>query len=147
MISQEYKQEIGERWRILVNLIIQRGYAKDQTEVGKLVGIQSQAMSSMMRGERIMTIEHINSLAKITNFNTAWLLMGQEPIFLEKQEDETDIIDLVVTAMNNGQIPQDKAERIIKEFNSLRQQVTDQHLKIEELNNEIIGLLRVIQKA
>ncbi len=146
MISDEFKKEIGQRCKILVHLIIQRGHAKNPTEVGKLIGIQSQAISMMMNGERVMTVEQITNLSKVTNCNPSWLLMGHDPVFLEDQEAEEDIVDFVVRAMNSKQIPIEKAEKIIKAVNRLKEEITQHQATISELNEEIIGLMQVIRK-
>lgn len=146
MISQDFKSEIGERFKLLANLIMNRGLAGSLTDIGKLMGASTQAVSQIVKGERLATLEQINTLAKATNFNPSWLLMGTEPIFLEEPDHEEDIIVMVTTAMNNSQIPLAKGEQIIKYIREVQNGLDEKDTEIMKLNDEIIALLRVVKK-
>lgn len=146
MISQDFKSEIGERFKLLVNLIMNRGLAGSLTEVGKLMGASTQAVSQIVKGERLATLEQINTLAKATNFNPSWLLMGTEPVFLEETDSEEDIIIIVTKAVNNGQIPINKGEQIIEYMRHVQNALSEKDAEILKLNDEIIALLRVVKK-
>ena len=146
MISEEYKSAFSHRFKHFITLIINRGLAKDQNEVAKLMNASAQAVSQMMKGERLATVEQIDKLSQATGLNANWLLTGTEPLFLEKEEPVEDIIVMITKAVNEEQIPAEKGQIIIEYIREFQNKVEAKDEEINKLTNEVIDLMRVIKK-
>ena len=146
MISEEYKSAFSHRFKHFITLIINRGLAKDQNEVAKLMNAAAQAVSQMMKGERLATVEQIDKLSQATGLNANWLLTGTEPLFLEKEEPVEDIIVMITKAVNEEQIPAEKGQIIIEYIREFQNKVEAKDEEINKLTNEVIDLMRVIKK-
>ena len=146
MISEEYKSAFSHRFKHFVTLIINRGLAKGQNEVARLMSASAQAVSQMLKGERLATVEQIDKLAQATGLNASWLLTGVEPMFLEKDEPAEDIIVMITKAVNEEQIPAEKGQLIIESIREFQNKLEAKDEEIRKLTNEVIDLMRVIKK-
>lgn len=140
MATDKFKEGITERFKALVELLIRRGLAKNNTEVGALMNQPPQAISKMLMGDRIITLEQSATLSQNTNVNTHWLLTGQGSVFLEDKAGPQDVVTIVSQAIDNGFIPTAEGARVIEEITSLRKQLLEKERRITELQDQVISL-------
>ena len=142
MVSDELKKGFGKRMEMLVHLLIQKGYARNKTEVGRIIGVTTSGISQMISGERMLTLPQMSTLRDKTRFNANWYLTGIGPFFLEVEEDS---IMIVTRAMNAGKLTIEEGEKIISDLTHSRNQVTERDKEIIELSSEVIELQRLIK--
>lgn len=144
MVSNELKKGFGKRMEMLVHLLIQKGYARNKTEVGRIIGVTTSSISQMISGERMLTLPQMSTLRDKTRFNANWYLTGIGPFFLDVEEEE-DSIMIVTRAMNAGKLTIEEGEKIISDLTHSRNQVTERDKEIIELSSEVIELQRLIK--
>jgi len=91
----------------------------------------------------VPTLAHIDLLTKNLNVNPQWLISGVEPMFLEKAEEEQDMIVMITQAIGTGLIDTARGEKLIAYIRSLQTEIKDRDEEIIKLNNEIVELLRL----
>ncbi len=144
MVTSELKKELGRRMEMLIHLLMQKGYAKTKTDVGKLIGATTSGISQMVAGDRMMTFEHLHILREKTKLNTNWYITGVGPFFMEDEEEE-DSVMIVTRAMNVGKLTIEEGEKIIGELGHRRKQVIERDQVIIDQSNEIIELQRLLK--
>ncbi|MCE7996555.1 MAG: hypothetical protein HEP71_31575 [Roseivirga sp.] len=146
MATDKFKEGITERFKMLVGLLIRSGLAKNNTEVGVLMNQPPQAISKMLMGERIITLEQIATLSRNTNINSNWLLKGVGPIFIEEGIDEGDIITVITRAITDGRIPTQEGEQMIAELVKLRNLLQEKQEEINGLQGKMMDLMESQKK-
>jgi hypothetical protein len=146
MASQEFKEAITLRFKELYDLLIRRGLARNNTELGNLMDVSSGAVAKMLIGERIITLEQTAKLSERTGINAHKLLTGEGPVFVEITEKE-DAIAKLSRMMNDGTIPPKDGESIIETILELRRDNTSQKDEIVELNQKLLKLMQRIRQG
>lgn len=144
MVNDELKKQYGKRMEMLVHLLIQKDYARNKTEVGKLIGVTTSGISQMISGDRMLTLPQMSILREKTQLNTNWYLTGNGPFFLDEEEQE-DSVMIVTRAMNAGRLSIEDGEKIIADLTHGRKQVSDRDKVIIDQSNEIIELQRLLK--
>lgn len=142
-----FKQGITERFKVLVGLLIRSGLAKNNTEVGALMDQPPQAVSKMLMGDRIITLEQIATLSRNTNINSNWLLKGEGSVFIEENSDNTDIVTAIGRAITDGRVPATEGEQMIAEVLKLRSLLQEKQEEINGLQGKMMSLLESQKKS
>ena len=132
MISAEYKEEFGDRFKALVENLVKRGAAGSNNDIADMLGVKSQALSQMLHHGRMPTMEQVYKLSEATRFNPNWLISGEEPMYL-KDDEETDIIVMITKSMGTGLIDQSKGEEIIQYIRRLQTEAVAREKEIKQL--------------
>lgn len=127
-----YKEELGKRFKRLVNTILIRGYAESIGHIAKIMGQPSQAVSQMLHNERLPTLQQIEKLASTIGVNPNWLITGEEPMFLPENK-EVDIIVMITDSMASGKIDVSKGEQIIRYIRQLQNEAEKREKEIKNL--------------
>lgn len=143
MISPEFKSKIGDRFKLLVTVLFNRNLVKDTRALAAILDTSVQSISDMQLGKRLPTLEHIDTLADKLGVNPNWLIRGVEPIFLEKGEQEEDMIVMLTKGISLGKVDPEKGEKAIAYIRSLQSGIASRDEEIIKLNNEIIELFRL----
>lgn len=146
MATDKFKQGMTERFKVLVGLLIRSGLAKNNTEVGALMDQPPQAISKMLMGDRIITLEQIATLSRNTNINSNWLLKGEGPVFIEEDSDKTDIVTAISRAITDGRIPALEGEQMIAELLKLRNLLQEKQEEINGLQGKMMNLMESQKK-
>ena len=146
MASKEFKEGVTLRFKEVYNLLIRRGFARNNSEVGQLMDISSGAGAKMLIGERIITLEQIAKLAQKTGINANHLLTGEGSMFIERSPDE-DALVTISRLVNDGHITPADGEKIVTRIVELRKDNIDLKNEVVELNREIVELMKLIRKA
>ncbi len=150
MASESFKDSVTQRFNLLVDILIKKGLAKNNSAIARLMEQPAQIMSKLQSGERIVTLEQASALAKNTNLNVNWLLTGKGEVF--KEEDKTqplpdDLIAAVATAVTRHEIPGLLGDRIIEQLSAMRDELVAHKDEINELNQRIIKMLDLSKKG
>lgn len=69
-----YKQAITERVKFLIHLLISKGFATNQEDLGKKMGVESKSYLSQLVNSKQNNTEFLNKLSGlIPEFNKEWL--------------------------------------------------------------------------
>lgn len=132
---------------MLVGLLIRRGLAKNNTDVGILMNQPPQAVSKMLAGDRIITLEQISTLSQKTQLNANWLLSGEGEVFYEGRPEALDIITALTRAMSDGKLDVPVGETAVQTIIDLRNELIEKQDEINDLNKRIVELLELIKKS
>lgn len=143
MIDPDFKAGIALRFKLLVSALMNRGTVADTKELCEIMDTVPQSISDWQLGKRMPTLAHIDLLTKNLNVNPQWLISGVEPMFLEKAEEEQDMIVMITQAIGTGLIDTARGEKLIAYIRSLQTEIKDRDEEIIKLNNEIVELLRL----
>ena len=149
MASSAFKQEITERFNLLVSLLIRNGTVKNNTAIAKIIGQPVQVVSKLLSGDRIITLEQASALSKEADVNTDWLLTGKGEVFLAKERPQINADNLVadISAMvTRNEIPREIGEKIILVLTELKEENSQQKDEINELNTKIIKMLELARR-
>lgn len=147
MATDKFKEGMTERFKVLVGLLIRSGLAKNNTEVGVLMNQPPQAISKMLMGERIITLEQIATLSRNTNINSNWLLKGEGPVFIENTIEQGDIVTVITRAIADGRIPAPEGEQMIAELVKLRNLLQEKQEEINGLQGKVMTLMESQKKS
>ncbi len=147
MATDKFKEGITERFKVLVGLLIRSGLAKNNTEVGVLMNQPPQAISKMLMGERIITLEQIATLSRNTGINSNWLLKGEGSVFIEENDTKDDIITVISRAIIDGRVPTLEGEQMIAELVKLRNLLQEKQEEINGLQGKVMTLMESQKKA
>lgn len=121
MAKEEFKKKMTQRFNEVVKFLKENGYAKTNTDIGALIGQPLQAVSKLISGERIITLEQASLLSANSPINSFWLLTGQGEIEaypnIENLFYEQDGVKISVDEIYNWII---KNEKSILNHNSFR---------------------------
>ncbi len=149
MASSAFKQEITERFNLLVSLLIRNGRVKNNTAIAKIIGQPVQVVSKLLSGDRIITLEQASALSKEADVNTDWLLTGKGEVFLAREQPQINADNLVadISAMvTRNEIPKEIGEKIIQVLTELKEENSRQKDEINELNTKIIKMLELARR-
>lgn len=147
MATDKFKEGMTERFKVLVGLLIRSGIAKNNTEVGVLMNQPPQAVSKMLMGERIITLEQIATLSRNTNINSNWLLKGKGPVFIEETVEKGDIVTVITRAITDGRIPTPEGEQMIAELVRLQNLLQEKQEEINGLQGRVMNLMESQKKS
>ena len=147
MATAAFKEGITERFKTLVGLLIRRGLAANNTDIGGLMNQPPQAVSKMLSGDRIITLEQISILAQNTQLNANWLLSGEGEVFYEGRPETEDIVTAMTRAMGDGKVEVPLGEQAIHTIVALRNELIDKQDEINDLNKKLVELLELIKKS
>lgn len=151
MASESFKADVTSRFNLLVELLIRRGLAKNNSGVARLMEQPVQIISKLLSGERIITLEQTSALSRNAQVNGDWLLTGTGEIFKEEEEvaqlAPDELIAAVATAVARHEIPKVLGERIIEQMSMLREELMAHKSEINDLNQRIIKMLELSKKG
>ena len=150
MASESFKADVTSRFNLLVELLIKRGLAKNNSGVARLMEQPAQIISKLLSGERIITLEQTSALSRNAQVNGDWLLTGKGDIFKEETEappSPDDLIAAVATAVARHEIPKILGERIVEQLSQMRDDLMAHKTEINELNQRIIKMLDLSKKG
>lgn len=105
MAKEEFKKEMTTRFNQLVEYLKESGQAKNNTEVGKLIGQPLQVVSKLLSGERVITLEQSGELSKNSNIDANWLLTGKGEMVIEGKTIQKEPDATWVKFNNTMQVP------------------------------------------
>lgn len=146
MISPEYKEGVCGRFKLLTQLLYNRGLVADTKALAAIMDTSVQSISDMTLAKRLPTLEQISKLTDELNVNPNWLINAIEPTFLETNKEEEDIIVMITKGMNQGHIEVSRGEKIIECIRELHQSLAAKDEEILKLNDEVITLLHLVKK-
>lgn len=147
MATSTFKEGITERFKMLVSLLIRRGLAKNNTDVGLLMDQPPQAVSKMLMGDRIITLEQITKLSQRTDLNANWLLIGEGEVFGQLKQESADVISSLTKAVNAGQLSVTLGEDAITTITELRNKLLEKQEEVNDLKSKTIDLLTLIKNS
>jgi hypothetical protein len=121
----DFKEEMTERFKKVVDYLKKYEIATKNTEVAKLIGQPLQVVSKLLSGERIITLEQTSELIVNTNIDSKWLLTGEGEMIKGEMEQ----------SMVSEPSPEYGMEFLIKENKFLKDQIEKKDKAIERLWN------------
>jgi len=149
MASSAFKQEVTERFNLLVDMLIRNGSVKNNTAIAKIIGQPVQVVSKLLSGDRIITLEQASALSKAVDVNTDWLLTGKGEVFLPKEQPRINADNMVaeISAMvTRNEMPRGIGDKIIQVLTELRDENVRQKDEINGLNGKIIKMLELARR-
>lgn len=125
MAKTDFKEEMTERFKKVVDYLKKYEIATKNTEVAKLIGQPLQVVSKLLSGERIITLEQTSELIVNTNIDSKWLLTGEGEMIKGEMEQ----------SMVSEPSPEYGMEFLIKENKFLKDQIEKKDKAIERLWN------------
>ena len=150
MASESFKEDVTSRFNLLVELLIKKGLARNNSGVAKLMEQPSQLISKLLSGERLVTLEQTSALSRNAQVNADWLLTGKGDIFKEESGPvlaPDSLIAPVATAVARHEIPKAMGESIIEQITLMRDELMAHKNEINDLNQRIIKMLDLAKRG
>lgn len=150
MASESFKDGVTQRFNLLVDILIKKGLAKNNSAIARLMEQPAQIISKLQSGERIITLEQASALATNAKVNANWLLTGKGEVFKEEERIQPlpdDLIAAVATAIAHHEIPRAIGEQIIEQMTAMRKELISHKDEINDLNQRIIKMLDLSKKG
>ena len=135
-----YRQAITERVKFLIHLLISKGFATNQEDLGKKMGVESKSYLSQLVNSKQNNTEFLNKLSVlIPEFNKEWLYNEeiQDPFIQVK----TDVCII------EPEYPKEKIKELEHTIELLKQNVryyadiADSRLQTIEVQSKLITAL------
>lgn len=135
-----YRQAITERVKFLIHLLISKGFATNQEDLGKKMGVESKSYLSQLVNSKQNNTEFLNKLSVlIPEFNKEWLYNEeiQDPFIQVKA-------DVCITEQDD---PKEKIKELEHTIELLKQDVryyadiADSRLQTIEVQSKLITAL------
>lgn len=111
-----YRQAITERVKFLIHLLISKGFATNQEDLGKKMGVESKSYLSQLVNSKQNNTEFLNKLSiLIPEFNKEWLY-------------KEEIIDPFL---------QENSTKVEKNFTSFENKIKELETNIELLKKDV----------
>lgn len=132
-----YRQAITERVKFLIHLLISKGFATNQEDLGKKMGVESKSYLSQLVNSKQNNTEFLNKLSiLIPDFNKEWLYNEeiQDPFIQVKAE----------VCLNEPDDPKEKIKELEHRIELLKKDVryyadiADTRLKTIEVQTKLI---------
>lgn len=135
-----YKQAITERVKFLIHLLISKGFATNQEDLGKKMGVESKSYLSQLVNSKQNNTEFLNKLSiLIPEFNKEWL-------YNEEIQDPFIQVKADVCIMEQD-VPKEKIKELEHTIELLKQDVryyadiADSRLQTIEVQSKLITAL------
>ena len=135
-----YRQAITERVKFLIHLLISKGFATNQEDLGKKMGVESKSYLSQLVNSKQNNIEFLNKLSiLIPEFNKEWL-------YNEEIQDPFIQVKAYVSIMEQDD-PKEKIKELEQTIELLKKDVryyadmADSRLQTIEVQSKLITAL------